>query len=338
MVFAGVAWTADGYEIEVAGEDGRTLARQRARTPGEVVAALLAVGRDVAVVFDSTNGTVEGGLLGAGFPVYRADPDQLPGRPAFGSVTAAALADAGRRRASGLARLAPGGGALDGRGEEYSRGIAASAAAEAALARAGRFLAHGARDRPQIALTFDDGPCPPYTRGILGVLARYDVRATFFCVGLHAAAHPDEVARIVDSGHLVANHSWSHPFLPDLSRPELAGQVERTDEALARAGAAASVYFRPPYGSRTPEVLGWLAAQGSVVTLWDVESGDWACPGADAIARRTLDKATAGSIVLLHDGGGDRSQTVQALPAIVESLLSDGYDLVTVDGLGQALS
>ena len=130
-----------------------------------------------------------------------------------------------------------------------------------------------------------------------------------------------------ESGHGLGNHTWSHPFLPDLSVAEFAVQLERTDEAMAAAGRLPErQLFRPPYGSRTPEALSWLAAQqaGPTMVLWDVDACDWAMPGAAAIAGTVLDQARPGSVVLMHDGGGDRSQTVEALPAIIEGLLADG--------------
>jgi peptidoglycan/xylan/chitin deacetylase (PgdA/CDA1 family) len=189
----------------------------------------------------------------------------------------------------------------------------------------------GGRDRAEIALTFDDGPNPPFTDRILEILARYAVPATFFCVGMSADARPAEVSRLLDAGHTVGNHTWSHPYLPDLSRIELAGQIERTAAALTRAGCPTPTLFRPPYGSRSPDVLAWLPDMATGTVLWDVDAGDWAMPTAPAISRAVLDGAEPGSIVLLHDGGGDRSATVAALPGIIEGLLARGYRLVTVD-------
>jgi peptidoglycan/xylan/chitin deacetylase (PgdA/CDA1 family) len=218
--------------------------------------------------------------------------------------------------------------------------IADSAERTDELVEAGRCLFRGgpAADGAEktIALTFDDGPNPPHTTRILDVLERYGVPATFFCVGLHVGAHREELARMAEAGHAVGNHTYSHPFLPDLSRREITVQLERTDAAIADAGARPTGLFRPPYGSRTPEILDWLAADGGParrVVLWDVEPYDWALPGAGAIAGRVLADAAPGSVVLLHDGGGDRSQTAEALPAIVEGLLARDYRFVLVDEL-----
>ncbi|HCU48558.1 MAG TPA: polysaccharide deacetylase, partial [Micromonosporaceae bacterium] len=205
------------------------------------------------------------------------------------------------------------------------------------LIASGRCLSHGGRDRDAVAITFDDGPQPPYTGQVLDILARYGVRATFFCVGLNASACPDLVARIQAEGHILGNHTWSHPFLPELSRVQLVEQIDRTDEAIARSsGGAATKLFRPPYGSRTPDVVSWLADIGSTVVLWDVEPDDWSMPGADTIAQVVLEQTRPGSIILMHDGGGDRSQTVAALPAIIEGVLVRGLRFVTVDELVSA--
>jgi peptidoglycan/xylan/chitin deacetylase (PgdA/CDA1 family) len=141
---------------------------------------------------------------------------------------------------------------------------------------------------------------------------------------------------MTEAGHGLGNHTWSHPFLPDLTVGEFALQLERTDEALAAAGRLPERrLFRPPYGSRSPEALAWLGAQddGPTMVLWDVEADDWAMPGAAAITGTVLDQARPGSVVLLHDGGGDRSQTAEALPGIIEGLLADGYRFARVEEL-----
>ncbi|MEU5976457.1 polysaccharide deacetylase family protein, partial [Streptomyces sp. NPDC047315] len=106
------------------------------------------------------------------------------------------------------------------------------------------------------------------------ILARYGVHATFFCVGLHVHALPDEVRRIVDAGHSLGNHTWSHPFLPDLSPRQFRLQLERTDEAFDRAVGRVPTIFRPPYGARTPETLAELHPDGPALALWDVDSWD----------------------------------------------------------------
>jgi peptidoglycan/xylan/chitin deacetylase (PgdA/CDA1 family) len=345
MRVAGIAWTGRGFEVALADESGEPaapLVRIPAGQVGALTEHLLTLDRSgdqpLVCVVESTNGMVDGGLMAAGLRVHRADPWHLPDRPAFGSVDAGTLARTGATRLPELPRLVLEEGSLTGRSADHASGIAASEAELAALTAAGQCLAHGDRERhgKTIALTFDDGPNPPYTGRILDVLERYGVPATFFCVGLHASAHTEELARMTEAGHGLANHTWSHPFLGDLSPQELVVQLERTDEAIATATGVEGGRrkFRPPYGSRTPEILDRLAADDdTTVVLWDVDTEDWAMPGSDVITRNVLTQARPGSIALMHDGGGDRSQTAEALPAIIEGLLADDYRFALVDDL-----
>ena len=353
--YAGIAWAAAGFEVAVL-DDGGRLVRPPARfAPGQggeltrYLRGLAGPGQPLVAVLDSTNGVLDGRLMAAGLPVYRADPWQLPGRPLLGSVPARDLAEVARRDLAALSRLTAAGGSLTGRGAEHRAAAARSRPQATALANAGRLARHGRRAAvagagpagaaPQVALTFDDGPNPPYTGQILGILARYQVPATFFCVGLQASAHAADIARMAADGHGLGNHTWSHPFLPDLSRAELAEQLDRTDEVVARAaGGAAPGLFRPPYGSRSPDVLRWLGERAAPVVLWDVDPSDWARPGAAVIAGRVLMQARAGTIILMHDGGGDRSQTVTALPLVIEGLLDRGFHFTRAGDLLAAAS
>jgi peptidoglycan-N-acetylglucosamine deacetylase len=343
MRFAGIAWTDRGFDVAVLDAAGAPVAPPSTFPAGSVrslTEALVAMDRPdqpLVCVVESTNGMVDGGLMAAGLRVHRADPWTLPARPALGSVDATTLARAAATRLPELTRLVLEEGSLTGRSADHARGVRDAEPGMRALTAAGRCVTSGPRtgDDTVIALTFDDGPHPPFTNRILDVLDRYEVPATFFCVGLHASAHSEELARMAESGHGFGNHTYSHPFLPDLSARELAIQLERTDEAIAAGGGTTKRrMFRPPYGSRSAEVLSWLAADDdSTVVLWDVDASDWAMPGADAIARTVLDQARPGSIALMHDGGGDRWQTAEALPAIIEGLLAGGYRFALVDEL-----
>jgi peptidoglycan-N-acetylglucosamine deacetylase len=346
MLFAGIAWTGSGFDVAFRDDGADVPAGPPVHVPAGRVSALIDLLRDrsrqatgLTCVVDSTNGMVDGGLMAAGLRVVRADPWNLPDRPAFGSVDADTLARTASRGAD-LTPLVLQSGSLTGRSPDHERTFRESAPAVKLLTATGRCLTSGRRDPSDkvIALTFDDGPNPPFTGRVLDVLDRYDVPATFFCVGLHASAHTEELARMAEAGHGFGNHTWSHPFLPDLSLRELDVQLERTDEAIESvAGPRPVRLFRPPYGSRTSDVVSWLGRDGGpTVVLWDVDTGDWAMPGAPAIATTVLDQARPGSIVLMHDGGGDRSDTVEALPAVIEGLLARGYRFARVDELLRA--
>jgi peptidoglycan/xylan/chitin deacetylase (PgdA/CDA1 family) len=297
-----------------------------------MVGHLRGLGQELTIVVESTNGILDGRLMAAGLTVFRADPRLLPPRPEFGSAPAAEIARVAAGAPTALARLIRTRGTQTGREQELEAWIAGTASEVARLTAEGRLMSHGGREHKEIALTFDDGPQPGNTERVLDVLERYGVPATFFCVGMNARAHPDILTRMREQGHGFGNHTWSHPFLPELTRSQLTEQIERTQEAIAEAaGGPAPTLFRPPYGSRTPEVLGWLAESGLTTALWDVVPDDWAMPGADHVARTVLDQARPGSVVLLHDGGGDRLQTVDALPPVIEGLLERGYRFTLVD-------
>jgi peptidoglycan/xylan/chitin deacetylase (PgdA/CDA1 family) len=342
MLFAGIAWTGQG--LDVAFRDGSSApAGSPVHFPAGQVSALTdflddrarQLGAELTCVVDSTNGMVDGGLMAAGLRVVRADPWTLPDRPVLGSVDADTLARTAASRGADLTPLALQSGSLTGRSADHERSSRESAAEVVALTAAGRCLTSGPRDQADkaVALTFDDRPHPPFTGRVLDVLDRYGVPATFFCVGLHASAHTESLARMAEAGHGLGDHTWSHPFLPDRSRRELEVQLERTDEAIESvAGARPVRLFRPPYGSRSRDVVSWLGRDGGPTTvLWDVDTGDWAMPGAGSIAATVLAQARPGSIVLMHDGGSDRSQTAEALPTVLEGLLDRGYRFVRVD-------
>lgn len=181
----------------------------------------------------------------------------------------------------------------------------------------------------RVAVTFDDGPHPDYTPGVLRVLRRHRVRAAFCVVGSEVEKHPQLVRAIHDAGHMIAGHSWSHPDLRRLNPDEVAEEVDRNLAAIARVLPRYRVqWFRAPYGGWSPEVMGALSARGLRPLGWSVDPLDWSRPGADVIAERVRSALTTGSIVLNHDGGGDRDQTIAALEVWLPEALSDGYRFV----------
>ncbi|MFJ3788492.1 polysaccharide deacetylase family protein [Kitasatospora sp. NPDC090091] len=337
MRFAGVGLTRDGYRIAVADADGRPAGPVEAYRHCAVerpVARLVELARRApdgfAVVVDSGNGILDSSLTAAGVAVLRADPPLL----ADGRVTAEALAELGALRPKSLVALGDGGWTMSGREEEIRAAEAASAPVERRLAAQGRLLHGGEGAAPVVALTFDDGPHPEHTPRILDVLRRHDAPAAFFCIGLHALAHPGVVHRIAAEGHTLGNHTWSHAYLPDLGPIELQRQLSFTAEAIAAAAGGGPVpWLRPPYGGRSPELLERVADSGLTTVLWDVETNDWARPRPEVVAERVLQQVRPGSIVLMHDGGGDRSRTAAALPAVITGLRERGYRLVALEEL-----
>jgi peptidoglycan-N-acetylglucosamine deacetylase len=343
MLYSGIAWTPDGYTVDVIGEDGEPAVPARSFGGSEVsgiIGHLRGIeqerGEPVATVVDSTNGVLDGYLLVAGLDVYRADPNMMAERSGFGSVPAVQLAELARSHRKVLTKLSVKDGTLYGRVQELDAGWYPALPVMADLAEQGRCISHGPRERNEVALTFDDGPNPVYTPQVLEILGRYDIRATFFCIGLSTMDKDKDIARIADLGHYVGNHTWSHPFLPDITAAELREQVERTNEALARVTGQAPSYVRPPYGALNKRILNWWSAIPDTIAMWDVGADDWAAPEADVIAKRVLDQTQPGSVILLHDGGGDRSNTVAALPAIIEGLLERGLSFTTFPDLVRA--
>ena len=179
-----------------------------------------------------------------------------------------------------------------------------------------------ATDAATIYLTFDDGPNPDYTPQILDILQRYDARATFFVTGQAASWFPELLARITDEGHTLGNHAWNHENLTQLSTDEIAANLQRTQLALA---PHATPCLRPPYFASNDDVRAVAGSLGMSLIFGSLATQDWLRPGADVIAERIVADAYAGSIVVLHDGGGERSQTVKGLAMAMELLAAQGY-------------
>jgi peptidoglycan-N-acetylglucosamine deacetylase len=184
----------------------------------------------------------------------------------------------------------------------------------------------------RVALTFDDGPSPTYTPQILDILERFDVKATFFAVGTMIERFPAVFRRVVREGHSIANHTYAHPIggsFADRPRAEIRSEMDRMQRLLQSFGVR-PVGFRPPGGSWSDFVRDEAEKRGMRTILWGVDSRDWLRPTAQQLVRRVLADARPGSIILLHDGGGDRSATVKALPAIIRGLRERGLDPVAI--------
>jgi len=174
----------------------------------------------------------------------------------------------------------------------------------------------------KLALTFDDGPTPGVTERVLAELKKRDMRATFFLIGAKVDARPDLAKRLVDEGHDVANHSYTHPRLAGMGDSAVDQQISRTQEAISRATGVTPVWFRPPYGAFRREQGSLASKHGLGVAYWSVDPKDWAQPGSSAITNRVLGACQPGSIVLLHDL---HPQTADAVPAIFDGLLERSF-------------
>lgn len=188
-------------------------------------------------------------------------------------------------------------------------------------------------DRKLVALTFDDGPNGATTDAILGILERKGVDATFYVTGSQATGQRSRLRRMHREGHVIGNHSWSHASLTGLSDDGVRSELQRTSRLIRRVVGDRPTTFRPPYGARSDRVDRIARELGMRDVLWDVDTVDWQRPGADAIRRTAVRNARAGSIILMHDGGGDRSQTVDALGPTIRGLRRRGYEFVTVPEL-----
>jgi peptidoglycan/xylan/chitin deacetylase (PgdA/CDA1 family) len=184
----------------------------------------------------------------------------------------------------------------------------------------------------EVALTFDDGP-GPYTPDILHALEREHVPATFFEVGVEERYFHAATASIVARGYPIGDHTESHAPMSELKRKDQQSQLLQDSAAIGTYGAPFPRLFRPPYGMWNPTTLKLLRKYRMLMVMWSVDTDDYEMPGVKVILQRTLDGVEPGAIILLHDAGGNRSQTVAALPLIIRALHKRGYKLVTVPRL-----
>jgi peptidoglycan/xylan/chitin deacetylase (PgdA/CDA1 family) len=183
---------------------------------------------------------------------------------------------------------------------------------------------------PVVALTFDDGPHPEFTPRILDILKQYGVRATFFELGMNAERYPDVTRRIVAEGHVIGNHTWDHKHLPKLDDEQFAYEIDHTTQVLEQVSGQEIVCTRPPYGDADARIVQKLADRGQASVVWSQDSRDFEKPGADAIVRNALSGLRPGAIILMHDAGGNRDETIAALPRIIEGIRQRGFRIEPV--------
>lgn len=204
----------------------------------------------------------------------------------------------------------------------------------------GKVWSNGNRNCPRIALTFDDGPNEPYTSRVLDILEQYKIRATFFVIGRNAERHPDTCRRIVTAGNVIGNHSYHHHKSLCLRQGKaVARDIELAHQAIYECTGFEPKLFRPPYGFRTPWLMRTAGSLGYMVVTWDNMTGDWkANKSGEEIGRTIVRRAKPGSVIVLHDGRNgrpsyDRSQMLEALPFVIQSLRERGFEFVTIPEL-----
>lgn len=200
-------------------------------------------------------------------------------------------------------------------------------------------LSHGPRDRPRVALTFDDGPDPQVTPSILDALAGAGARATFFVIGRHLEKHRDVGLRALSEGHELGNHSWMHSYFQNFYRTDQQqSDVERSTRLIQElSGSTAEPLYRPPVGLKSPPLARVAHARKLTVVAWSLHSRDTLSRDPDATAARVLSRIAPGDIVLMHDGhereGKHRGVAAAALPLILRGLRERGLSCVTVSEL-----
>jgi peptidoglycan/xylan/chitin deacetylase (PgdA/CDA1 family) len=197
---------------------------------------------------------------------------------------------------------------------------------------------HTADGRPVAYFTFDDGPNGSYTQQMLDVLQQYNAQATFCVVGYEVASGTDTLRAEATAGHYICDHTWDHKSLEGMSQDEFMQEVNSTRDAILQAAGDLFTLdkdvriLRPPYGATDANTRQYAADQGYDVLLWDVDPQDWARPGVEAIVDNVLTYTFPGAVILMHDGGGERSQSIAALQQILQSLSQQGYVFYNIYG------
>ncbi|MGE5657080.1 MAG: polysaccharide deacetylase family protein [Actinomycetota bacterium] len=186
-------------------------------------------------------------------------------------------------------------------------------------------------DEKAIALTFDDGPWPTSTEQILEVLKQNNIKATFFWVGRYLQTYPEIGKKVATAGHAIGNHTWNHQYFK-YNQETASREIDRTSALIEKLTGIKTSMFRPPAGILNNGLVDYAQKQKYVAVMWSVDSMDWRT-STPSLLENVLNQASAGGIVLMHDGGGNRSKTVEALPKMIAELRKRGYKFVTVPEL-----
>jgi peptidoglycan/xylan/chitin deacetylase (PgdA/CDA1 family) len=187
-------------------------------------------------------------------------------------------------------------------------------------------------EKKVIALTFDDGPWPSSTAKVLDILKKNNIKGTFFVVGQNVKNYPDLTKRVVTDGHIIANHTWHH-WYHHMNAQTAAYEVANTTDIIYKTTGIKTSLFRPPGGNMRNGVAAYAKSNKYAVIMWSSDSMDYSRPGVPRLINNIFREAKPGGIVLMHDGGGDRSHTVKALPEIISKFRKQGYEFVTVPEL-----
>ncbi|AFY33338.1 polysaccharide deacetylase family protein [Calothrix sp. PCC 7507] len=191
-----------------------------------------------------------------------------------------------------------------------------------------------AQGQKVIALTFDDGPWPQTTLQVLDILKNNDIKGTFFVVGQNVKNYPDMMKQIVAEGHAIGNHTWHHWY--HYMNPQTAAyEIDHTTDLIYKTTGVKTSLFRPPGGMMHNGVAAYARNSKYGIIMWSSDSIDYSRPSVPKLINNVFRQAKPGGIVLMHDGGGNRSQTVQALPTIIDNFRKQGYSFVTVPELLQ---
>lgn len=187
-------------------------------------------------------------------------------------------------------------------------------------------------EKKVIALTFDDGPWPNSTAKVLDILKKNRIKSTFFVVGQNVKNYPDLTKQIVADGHIIANHTWHH-WYHQMNAQAAAYEVANTGDIIYQTTGVRTSLFRPPGGIMNNGVAAYAKNNKYAVIMWSADSMDYSRPAVPRLMNNIFREAKPGGIVLMHDGGGDRSHTVKALPEIISRFRKQGYEFVTVPEL-----
>ena len=185
----------------------------------------------------------------------------------------------------------------------------------------------------QVALTFDDGPHPRYTKAILDILEEYHITATFFVIGVNATLYPEALLAISDAGCEIGNHTFTHENLRNASSEHISNEISKCEAAVGNYVKNEKKLFRPPQGAYTKVLEATASSKGYDIILWSIDTEDWAHTAPDKIAENVLSSLSDGDIILMHDYTSGKNTTCDALKILIPEILKRGYEFVTVSEL-----